>query len=82
MLALLTPYKQLSGGSSSATAMVKELPDQREEAELAVGEIASNVIAFARAMLSKSGPRSQFFGILFQPCLAEAMGKDAHTLEG
>ena len=88
MLSLLTPYshierlqKKLSVSSSGIGEMIKSL-DQREQAELAIEEIASNLVAFSRAMLSKSGPRSQFFGILFQPSLTEAMEKDVHALEG
>jgi nuclear pore complex protein Nup205 len=86
MLALLPRYcqtqklhKQLSNLEAGSD---KKLTELREQAELAVEEIASNVVAFCRAVISKSGANSQFFRILFGPSLTEAMGRDFRMLEG
>ncbi|KAK2179080.1 hypothetical protein NP493_515g00009 [Ridgeia piscesae] len=83
MIALLPKYclsEKLQKQLRNVT--VSSGPDGRNtqtNIQLAVEEVTANVIAFCRTNISSCS--SQFFRILFRPCLVEAMSRDFQQLD-
>ncbi|CAH1799487.1 unnamed protein product [Owenia fusiformis] len=55
--------------------------DVRMEMEITIQEIASNVVAYCRAIISKSGPNAAFTRVLFNPNLQEATARNVQEFE-